>query len=157
MVQSRQKAYLDAMGIPVWVLRDGNASSHETLDVQLGPGSGQVLLLSSTLNESAGRLAADIARSLRSEPVWGWPATDEPGLNLQDAVKERLLTHIVVFGTDAAAQMIDRSASELLGSAIVVRAPSLSDLKTSVAERRKFWSILCQHRLAGPRGRPGRA
>ncbi|NNL96466.1 MAG: hypothetical protein HKO64_12665, partial [Xanthomonadales bacterium] len=144
MIAARQKAYLDAMNIPVWVLRSTAEASNSACAVQLGPGSGQVLLLCASREHSAGKLASDIARALRIEPVWGWPVDDPSCPLLAESVGERLFTHIVVFGSDAELSGFGGPASELLGSAAVIRAPAMPDLRQSAAERRKLWAQLCQ-------------
>lgn len=155
MIQPRHKAYLDAMGIPVWVLRAVTPGDSKACPVQIGPGSGQVLLLCAAGDDLAGKLASDISRCLRAEPVWGWPVEDDSAGPLTEAVTERLFTHILVLGRDAEAAAFGGPAPELIGSAAVIRAPALADLGQSMADRRKLWALLCQHRLAGPRSQQG--
>lgn len=154
-MQARRKAYLEAMGIPVWELREPTQAEAAAQAVQLGPGAGQVLLLGSTADESAAKLSSDVARCLKSEPVWGWPAGDESGARLEDSVGERLFTHILVFGPETETALFGGPAPDVVGSAVVIRAPSLEEIAQSGAGRRKLWAVLCQHRLAGIRDQAG--
>ena len=154
-MQGRKKAYLEAMGIPVWELRNAVQTESAAQAVQLGPGAGQVLLLGSAADESAAKLSSDISRCLKSEPVWGWPAGDESGVRLEDSVGERLFTHVLVFGPETETVIFGGPAPDLVGSAVVVRAPSLEEIAQSGAGRRKLWAMLCQHRLAGIRDQTG--
>ena len=158
MKESGRLAYLKAMEIPVWVLRDREqADPAEILGVKLGPGSGQVLLLCNHVSETAGKLASDIARCLRAEPVWGWPAMDETAPALEEAVSEQLFTDILVFGSEVESAMFGGPAPELLGSAAVRRLPTISEIEGSHAARRSLWNALCNHGLAGVRKAGGRA
>lgn len=155
MIEPPHKAYLDAMGIPVWVLRNTTSTRATVQAVHIGPGSGQVLLLCAARDESSGKLASDISRCLRAEPVWGWPVEDDSASPMAEAVAERLFTHILVFGSNAEAAAFGGPAPEVVGSAAVIRTPALPDLRQSMAERRKLWALLCQHRLAGSRSHSG--
>ncbi len=105
MRQKVQQAYLQAMGIEVWVARDSvqdeayaepeavaavrpepaaEAAVQQpavtewpaaTGALLIGPGTGNTLLVCSNAEEAATPLAADICRCLAVEPVWAWPAT----------------------------------------------------------------------------------
>ena len=61
MLNSRQQAYLDAMDIGVWSLREPEVpvkdSAQQSVRLKLGPGGGGVLLICAADNESASRLA----------------------------------------------------------------------------------------------------
>ena len=151
MITLRQRAYLDAMGIPVWVARGG--APEKSLEdaprgrIQLGPGDGQLMLLCGSISEPAGKLATDVARALGTRPVWAWPAADE-GLELAEAVEEAMFTHVLVFGPETELGLFGGPAPELVGSAAVLRLPSLVELSSSPGARKTLWRTLTANRLA---------
>ncbi len=114
--------------------------------IVIGPGAGDTLLLCGKPGEAATALAADIARSLRCEPVWSWPAQDEsvPGLPLEQAIEERLFTRVLVFGPDLLASAAD-PAVQVIGSARLIRADSIPRLVESGAARRALWLALNEY------------
>ena len=149
-MNSGQRAYLEALEIPVWVRKDlaGSAPAFEPCSLKLGPGSGQVLMVVAALEEQATHLASDIARCLRSEPVWAWPGTSGEDDELSQLVREHLFTHIVVFGDELAAGLFDGPAPATLGSARLVCAPSMQDLSSSPAGRKALWKLVSSNGLA---------
>jgi hypothetical protein len=114
--------------------------------VVLGPGAGSTLLLCGKPGEAATALAADIARSLGSEPVWSWLAQDEaaPGVPLEQAIEERLFTRVLVFGRDLFAPAAD-PAVQVIGSARLIRVESIPVLVQSGAARRALWLALNEY------------
>jgi hypothetical protein len=114
--------------------------------VVLGPGAGSTLLLCGKPGEAATALAADISRSLGSEPVWSWPAQDEsePGIPLEQAIEERLFTRVLVFGRDLLAPAAD-PAVQVIGSARLIRVDSIPLLVKSGAARRALWLALNEY------------
>ncbi len=172
MSLARRNQYLGAMGIDLWVPRTTAtrvsaaarrpAPSEETSALQpdtpmacgltlagrvvLGPGAGSTLLLCSKPGEAATALAADIARSLGSEPVWSWPAHDEsvPGMPLEQAIEERLFTRVLVFGHDLLAPAADPGV-QVIGSARLIRVDSIPVLVQSGAARRALWLALSEY------------
>lgn len=141
-------AYLDAMGIPVWSLRDTAAIEPPVTDIalslKLGPGSGGILLICATDTDSASKLANDISRSLASIPVWSWPDNGADTVKPAVAVDENLFTTIAVFGTELAEQFFGKSLPESLNSASLVLLPSLPDLETRAQARQTLWADLCR-------------
>jgi DNA polymerase III psi subunit len=168
MNQPRQQQYLEALDIPAWVRKEyvtGSKSGFEAVAsglLTLGPGSGHLLLVCGDLNEPASRLAADIARSLVSEPVWAWPAEDstESGgqapADIETTVREYLFTSVVVLGDALAESLFSGDVPETLGSARVVSAPAMAELASSPAARMALWDALRDNRLAGKRVSTGR-
>ena len=152
MIKSRKfhstLAYLDAIGIPVWSLRETAAIAAPVPDrsrsLKLGPGSGGILLICATDTDSAGKLANDISRSLGSVPVWSWPDNGADAVKPAVAVDENLFTTIAVFGTELAAQFFGSSLPESLNSASLVLLPSLHDLETRAQARQTLWADLCR-------------
>ena len=98
MSANRQQAYLDAMDIPVWSLREPLMPEVKVVEklarLKLGPGSGGGLLICAVDSESAGRLANDINRVLGGGPVWAWPFLDDGAVDLNRAVQENLFTTV---------------------------------------------------------------
>lgn len=163
---ARHSEYLKALGIEIWVPRVGSFTAGElppTLSpdhkpelplaitarsktvnaaarIVIGPGDGDTLLLCGNSAEAATALAADIARSLDCEPVWGWPQKDDsaPALSLQQAVQERLFTRVLVFGPDLVATT-EEAVSMVVGSARLIRSESIPVLSESGAARRALW------------------
>lgn len=169
---AQRNHYLGVMGIDIWVPRaratpasdaaSRPARSEETPVLQrdsymacasviagrvvLGPGAGSTLLLCGKPGEAATALAADIARSLGSEPVWSWLAQEEaaPGMPLEQAIAERLFTRVLVFGRDLFAPAAD-AAVQVIGSARLVRVESIPVLVQSGAARRALWLALNEY------------
>lgn len=170
MHRGRQVEYLRAMGIEVW-WRRGNGipvgsraatqpnvspTSAMTPDrgYVIGPGSGSLLLLCDSAGDAALPIAADIARCFADAPVWGWPAPagGAAGMALDQAIRERLFTGVLVFGalpeTPAAA-----GCSPVWGSARIVHANALADLARSPEARRALWERLRSTDWCVPRSR----
>lgn len=153
MLSSRQQAYLDAMDVGVWSLRDPghfetceteNPSQPDLAQLKLGPGSGGILLICSADNESASRLANDITRILGGAPVWAWPHVDTDAVNLIQAVDENLFTTIAIFGEVLAAQFFNGEQPAYLNSANLVLLPSMQDIQNRAEARRTLWATLCR-------------
>ena len=171
MDERQRLQYLDAMGIQAWISKqqaavcavlaaavelkesptpvyiDSEAKTSSTsiqdLVFEIGPGTGQTLLLCGRREEASSQLASDIARCLDEAPVWGWQSqnkvvtdSDDAGLNLERAIMERLFTRILVFTSGSAAK---EGGSEMLGSARVVYAPPLAILARSPEQKRALW------------------
>lgn len=153
MIESRQRAYLDAMGIPVWTLRQATpaelAPVDSDLSLRLGPGNGGILLICATDTESASKLANDIGRSLGSVPVWSWPDSGVDSVKPAAAVDQNLFTTVAIFGTTLAEQFFGRKLPESVNSARLVLLPSLHELETKPEARRALWSDLCRNSMVG--------
>lgn len=150
---SSQQAYLDAMGIEVWRLRDiDSATGPEPVCaplLKLAPGSGGILLVCSEDTDSATRLANDINRTLGNVPVWAWPHADAGGVELADAVEENLFTTVAIFGRKLATQLCGAELPVNLNSAKVVLLPGMRDVLGQAETRRSLWSILCRSGMVG--------
>jgi hypothetical protein len=153
MSVNRQQAYLDAMDITVWNLRDrvvpeaGVAVNNTWL--KLGPGSGGNLLICSVDSDSAGRLANDINRTLGGAPVWAWPFLDDSAVELSRAVGENLFTTVAFFGEELALQFFGGELPAHLNSAKLVLLPSMKDIQNQAAARRTLWATLCKSGMLG--------
>ncbi len=145
---ANRQAYLDAMGIPVWLLRETTAIESPVVDcdlsLKLGPGSGGILLICAMDTDSAGKLANDISRSLGSTPVWSWPDAGEDAVTPALAVDKNLFTTIAVFGAELAERFFGSSLPASLNSASLVLLPSMQDPETCTQARQTLWIDLCR-------------
>lgn len=143
-----QRAYLDAMGIGVWNLREsdspepGVAGRHTHL--KMGPGSSGVLLICEADVDSAGRLANDINRALGSDPVWAWPGDDDVAVSLSSAIEENLFSTVAIFGKALAMQLFDGELPAHLNSASLVLLPSMHEIQNQAEARRALWASFCR-------------
>jgi len=148
MIESRQQAYLDAMGIPVWSLRKSavtEAVPFETnLTLKLGPGSGGILLVCEADSDSASKLANDVSRALGKVPVWSWPDDGENAVKPAVAVDDNLFTTVAIFGAELAEKFFGSELPVNLNSASLVLLPSMHELETRPDARRSLWVDLCR-------------
>ncbi len=149
MNEARRRAYLEALGLPVWVLRDAapaeEAPSAPAAGLRVCPGSGGTMLVCGGAAETSSVLAADIVRAVGGDPAWAWPERGEgKGTPVSDAVDERLLTAVVVFGAALADEVFGGEAPGTVGSARVVVAPRLSAVATDPKARRTLWRLLLE-------------
>lgn len=142
MIEAQRRAYLEAMGIGVWINRV--AAPDVVLRWVVGPGSGSTLLLCRTAQESATPLAADIGRSLGGDPVWAWPdpAGGQEYPSLGDTMEQYLFTRVLLFGHALAGQAFTGRVPEMLGSASVQVTADLEELAVDGMARRKLWRYL---------------
>ena len=163
MISNRQQAYLDAMEIGVWTLREevcpsvssapvpsqptsspATSSVDKIPGLKLGSGSGGALLICAADTDSASRLATDISRALGNVPVWAWPDTDSTAVELTSAVEDKLFTTVAIFGNELAAQFFDGELPASLNSAKVVLLPTMHDLQSGAEARQALWTIFCR-------------
>ena len=148
MIDSRQKAYLDAMGIGVWSLRENSMLSIpaavEAPRLRLGSGNGGVLLVCVADTDSASRLANDISRALGAVPVWAWPGDDDNTIELANAVDDKLFTTVAIFGHELAGRFFGHELPDSVNSARLVLLPSMQDIQTSADARRTLWATICR-------------
>jgi DNA polymerase III psi subunit len=141
MTEVRRRAYLEAMGLDIW-LRKPPPAERDRLVV--GPGAGSALLVCARPEASSGKLAADIARAIGSEPVWAWPEAEGDASNptLEEAVGERLVTRLLIFGADLARALCGPKVPDVLLSAAVHVAPDLDELAARGSARRALWRAI---------------
>ena len=148
MIESRRQAYLDAMGIPVWTLRETAVTevvpAKSDLTLKLGPGSGGILLVCETDTDSASKLANDISRALEKVPVWSWPDGGADTVRPADAVDENLFTTVAIFGAELAEQLFGSELPVNLNSASLVLLPSMHELESLPEARQSLWADLCR-------------
>lgn len=154
MLSSRQQAYLEAMDIAVWNLREAvpavTAATTGHAQLKLGPGRGGVLLVCAIDSQSAGRLANDINRSLGGAPVWAWPVSDADSISLDCAVAENLFTTVAFFGRQLAQQFFAGEPPAHCISAKLVVLPSIQELQHSGGARRTLWRSICRSGMIDP-------
>ncbi len=148
MMSSRQQAYLEAMGIDTWCLRETPATKTPPADVvpvlKLGPGGGGILLICEADTDSASRLANDIGRALGSVPVWAWPDQQVDGISLSTAIDENMFTTVAIFGRELAAQLLPGEIPLSLGSARLVVLPEMRNIKVHAEAKQVLWTTLCR-------------
>lgn len=159
MMDARRLAYLDAMDIDVWVPR-GETSPDAGQDesgprLVLGEGEGDILCLVGTGEEAALQLAADIGRAMRRAPTWGWPAGN-PGygaevVNLENAVSDRQITCILVFGEGVASAVFGASRPDTVGTARIYLVPAIERLGSDRAAKRELWELMLEQGIAAGR------
>jgi DNA polymerase III psi subunit len=154
-ITTRQQAYLDAMDIGVWRLRESASVITPDIDgvprLKLSPGSGGILLICDEDTDSASRLANDINRVLGSVPVWAWPHADEDGVELVNAVEENLFTTVAIFGHDLAIQFFGSEIPVSLNSAKMVLLPAMKDILGQAEARRVLWDTFCRSGMVSVR------
>lgn len=141
MIEARRRAYLEALGMDVWVVRAPQAEGERLV---FGPGQAATALICGTAADCSGKLAGDIARTLGGAPLWAWPGQESDGdaERLEEAVSARLLTRVIVLGERLAHQLFGAGTPEVIGSARVDVAPSLQELGVDPASRRRLWEVL---------------
>lgn len=176
MNPQQRAAYLRALGVEVWVPKVALAASpsREALaQVDLGssagnevapfsaasnffvePGTGDTLLLCGSQAEAGTILALDISRSLKAQPLWGWAVFggSAGGSSLEQAIRDRLITRLIVFGSDFDVPEGVENAG-VIGTAEVLRVASLPQLASSAKARRELWESLNLRQWCAARAR----
>ena len=145
MIEERRKAYLEAMGYDVWVARP---PPPEPGSLVISRGKGSVLLVCDQPASCATKFSGDIARVLGQDPVWAWPAGDDDQVSeqLEDAVGDRLLTDVLVFGEDLAWGLFRGASPDLLASAKVTVTSGMDELAVRGAAKRELWALIREFR-----------
>lgn len=149
MIDARRQAYLEAMGIDVWVARP---PAPEPGELVLGCGGGSTLLVCADAAELESGLVADITRALGGSPLWAWPnaAGDTRGdaevQQLKETIDQRLITQLVIFGEQLASLLCAGAVPGMIGSAAVHLCPPLDELAVRGTAKKKLWQVLLQHR-----------
>jgi len=141
MIESRRRAYLDAMGLDVWALKPPPPQPDRLV---FQPGDGDTLLLCQEPDETANRIAGDIARALGHAVVWAWPepAGTAQSASLEQAIGQHLFTRVIVFGHALAGRVFKGNAPPVMGSARILVTQSLDQLAVRGSAKQAFWEQL---------------
>jgi len=147
MNESRRRAYLDAMGLDVWLIKAAEAERNRLV---ISHGEGGTLLVCDSAEACSTRLAGDVVRTLGGDPVWAWPDPEgrQERPTLEQALKQFPFTRVVLFGSGLGQQLFGGEVPEILASAGIVVAAGLDELAVSGAAKRKFWKQIAEKRLA---------
>jgi len=141
VIESRRRAYLDAMGLDVWSIKPPEPELDRLL---FQPGEGSTLLVCEAPEATATRIAGDIARALASKVVWAWPDPEGSprSLTLEQAVGQYLFTRVVLFGDSLARQVFKGDAPLITGSASITVCDRLDELAVRGTSKQVFWTQL---------------
>lgn len=146
MMEARRRAYLQAIGLDVWTLKPTPPSLDRLV---LQPGNGRNLLICQAPEETAHRMAGDIARALEQDVVWAWPDPDgrEENAALKEAIVQHLFTRVIVFGKPLANRVCKSEVPKVIGSASILVTGAVGELAVSGSAKQAFWEQLSQSRL----------
>ena len=149
MIETRKRAYLEAMGFDVWVSRPPEPEPDRLV---VGPGQGSTLLVCSGPEHSSSKLGGDISRILGGAPVWAWPDTEGSAErpSLEQAVTDSLFTRVIVFGAETARLLLGKNVPEVIVSSTVAVAADFEELATRGTAKQELWSLIRGQGLAGP-------
>lgn len=157
-MDSNHVAYLDAMGIEVWVPRVGKPPGESdvggSIYVPADSPDGDILCVVETGEQARLPLAVDIGRAMRCMPVWSWPAdahaSDVACMSLDEVVRDRLATQILVFGATLCAHLFGETPPDYIGAARVHVVPSLQDLGSDRGAKRILWNLMREQGINKP-------
>lgn len=142
MIESRRRAYLDAMGFDIWSVKPPEPEPDRLV---LQPGDGDTLLVCEGPDVTASRFAGDLARVLEGKTVWSWPdcegRSDSP--SLEGAVEQFLFTRVVFFGEKLVRNLFKGKVPAVVGSARIIIAPDIEELAVRGTAKFAFWNQLC--------------
>jgi hypothetical protein len=141
MIESRRRAYLDALGLDVWSIRPPQP---EFGRLMLQPGEGGTLLVCDSPDATATRIAGDVARALAGEVVWAWPDPEggPESPTLEQAIGQQLFSRVVLFGAGLGGQMFRGETPPVVGSASITVSDSLDELAVRGTAKQVFWKQL---------------
>jgi len=141
MIESRRRAYLDAMGFDTWLLKPAPVERNRLL---FSPGESGTLLVCNSPEASVTRFAGDVARALGTRPVWAWPDPDggQESRTMGEAIGQYLFTRVILFGSTLGRQLFEAAVPEVVGSARIIVAPELDDLQDRGVAKQAFWRRL---------------
>ena len=142
MIESRRRAYLDAMGFDLWSVKP---PPHEFDRLLLQPGEGSTLLICDGPDATATRIAGDISRALAGDVVWAWPDPEAGSQSptLEQAIGQNLFTHAVLFGAGLVRSLFSGDAPLVSGSARITVSDSLDELAVRGKAKQALWIQLC--------------
>jgi hypothetical protein len=148
VIESRRRAYLEALGFDVWVARPPPA---ERGRLQWGANPAGTLLVCAAPEESATKFAADLVRALGGEATWAWPDTGGgEGVGLAEAIAGHLVTRVILFGPEVERWLFFEEVPEVLGTAAIAAAPALDELAVRGRAKQSLWRLLGNRMAARP-------
>jgi hypothetical protein len=141
MTETRRRAYLEAMDIDLWVRRPPPPEPDRLL---LAAGKGSTLLVCASDEDRATPLAADIARAVGGDPNWAWPDPEgrAESPKLSQAIEDRLVTRVVVFGRPTAERLFGSEVPDVVVSATVSVAADFEELAIRGTAKQSLWALL---------------
>jgi hypothetical protein len=141
MIESRRRAYLEALGFDVWITRPPPPQPGRLV---VSPDPSATLLVCGVPEDSATRIA------------WAWPDTGggEGSVSLADAIADRLITRVILFGPEPARWLFRGGIPEVLGSAAIAAAPGLDELAGRGSAKQSLWRLLREFPKAAAPSRP---
>ena len=138
MIESRRRAYLEAMGFDIWSTRLHDPDANRLV---LRPGEGDTLLICDSAEHAAGPFACDVSRALGGGAVWAWPDPEgrPESTPLEEAVGQYLFTRVVLFGARPGMRLFKGEVPMVVGSARVLVAESLEILAANGVAKQTFW------------------
>jgi len=141
MIESRRRAYLEAMGFDIWSAKPPEKEANRLL---IQAGEGDTLLVSDLPAVAENPFAWDVARALGGAVVWASP--DPEGRSgsptLEDAVGQHLFTRVVLFGEGLSHQLFKSGTPLVVGSARILVTRRLEDLAENGRAKHAFWNQL---------------
>jgi hypothetical protein len=153
MIESRRRAYLEALGFDVWITRPPPPQPGRLV---VSPDPSATLLVCGVPEDSATRIAGDVVRALGGEASWAWPDTGggEGSVSLAEAIADRLITRVILFGPEPARWLFRGGIPEVLGSAAIAAAPGLDELAGRGSAKQSLWRLLREFPKAAAPSRP---
>jgi len=154
-MELRRRAYLQAMGIDIWVSRRHPSTAGGLVLLGVGPGQASTVLLCAAASESDTVIGRDLARTIEGlqgqAPMWAWldPAPGDNCLDLPQLIDDRLITRVLVLGAALGDRLAAGSLPRAIGSAAILSLPGLGELAVNRAARQRAWTQL-RDGLCGP-------
>lgn len=141
MNEARRRAYLEALGLDVWV-KCPDAGSGSLLGANQGRGSTLMVFPRSSDVES--ELVRDLLRAVGGDPACAWldPDPGGDGETLEALVAGRLITRILLFGGQPAKRLFAGAVPEVFGSSRLSVAPDLGTLAKNGPAKKALWGAL---------------
>jgi len=143
MIESRRRAYLDAMGLDVWTIKPPPLALDRLI---LQPGDGKTLLFCRKPEDTAQRFAADVLRALSHDAVWAWPDPEgqNANLTLDQAIGQQLFTRVILFGDELVRRVFTGEPPDVMGSARVLVTLPVEELAVRGHAKQTFWHQLSE-------------
>ena len=144
MDEIRRQAYLEAIGIDVWLARPEPGQARAIHCSETAGAEASLLLVCERPEQADTPLAEDLVRAFGGNGCWAWPSNSEemPAQTLADIVDERLFTRVVLFGKGMSQEVAGRQSGKVIASAQIETTVSLDELSASATARQALWRQL---------------